>query len=44
MLYRGLRKRDVYRPQPGWGLFFIAFAYAAAGLVAQLSFQIATRA
>ena len=23
MLYRGLRKRGVYQPQPGWGLFFV---------------------
>jgi putative peptidoglycan lipid II flippase len=30
MLYRGLRKRGVYQPQPGWGLFFVKLLAALA--------------
>ncbi|MDA8095935.1 MAG: murein biosynthesis integral membrane protein MurJ [Betaproteobacteria bacterium] len=34
LLYRQLRRRDIYRPQPGWGafLFRIVLALAAMGL------------
>lgn len=35
LLYRGLRSRGVYQPQPGWGIFLlkIALALIALGLV-----------
>lgn len=32
MLYRGLRQRGVYQPQPGWGLFFVKLLVALAVL------------
>ncbi|MGO4381527.1 murein biosynthesis integral membrane protein MurJ [Pseudoduganella sp. RAF19] len=37
-LYRGLRKRDIYKPAPGWPKFFmkLLFAVAVMGLVAWL--------
>ena len=38
-LYRGLRKRAIYQPQPGWGRFFLklALALCAMGVLAYLA-------
>jgi putative peptidoglycan lipid II flippase len=30
LLYRGLRQREIYRPQPGWGAFLLKVAVAVA--------------
>ena len=38
MLYRGLRTRGVYMPQPGWTVFFIKLALALAAMSAVLWF------
>ena len=39
LLYRGLRKRDIYVPQPGWGAFFLKLVVAVSvmGAVAWFS-------
>ena len=34
LLYRGLVTANVYRPSPGWGLFFIRLLGGAAAMVA----------
>ncbi|MCC6532959.1 MAG: murein biosynthesis integral membrane protein MurJ [Burkholderiales bacterium] len=39
LLYRGLRRRGVYRPEPGWGRFFlrVSLAVAVMGLLLWLA-------
>jgi putative peptidoglycan lipid II flippase len=36
LLYRWLRKHDVYRPLPGWGLFLLRIGFASAVMGALL--------
>jgi putative peptidoglycan lipid II flippase len=36
LLYRGLRQRDIYTPQPGWPLFYLRLGCAMASLGAAL--------
>ena len=36
LLYRGLRTREIYRPQPGWGRFLAKVAVAVALMAAAL--------
>jgi putative peptidoglycan lipid II flippase len=44
MLYRGLRKRGVYQPQPGWGLFFVKLLAALAVLGVAVWFAVGSTA
>lgn len=38
LLYRGLRRRDIFRPQAGWATFLLKVAIAAAAMAAALWF------
>jgi len=38
LLYRGLRRHDIYRPQAGWPAFFVKLGLALAGMAAALWF------
>ncbi len=38
LLYRGLRRRDIFRPRPGWRSFLLKIAVAAALMAAALWF------
>src|SRR5262249_28106526 len=38
LLYRGLRRRDIFRPRPGWRLFLLKIAVAAGLMAAALWF------
>lgn len=44
LLYRGLRRRGVYTPQPGWGPFILKIALALAVLGTTLWFAMGTAA
>jgi putative peptidoglycan lipid II flippase len=38
LLYRGLRRREIFRPQPGWGAFVAKVASAVGAMAAALAF------
>jgi putative peptidoglycan lipid II flippase len=44
LLYRGLRKREVYWPQPGWTRFLLKVAAAAAAMALALWFAMGSEA
>ncbi len=44
MLYHGLRRLDIYHPQPGWGSFLVKLALALVAMAAVLWFAMGSEA